>query len=174
MADPITMMAVGATAGAIMNPNDPVEGAVMGGALGYGGGALMGSQAAYGALPGMTAGSQQAAMLAQQTAGFGAPGLLSTGAAAAGAQGVSPMTASLFDFGAKAALPGGSPQMNPFSMASQISSRNQQAQQRLPNAPAIQSRPYTGMRQPFDAQAEEERRRLAMYQMPPMPQIRLI
>lgn len=176
MADPFTMMAIGATAGAVLNPNDPIKGAVMGGALGYGGGALAGSQAAYGALPGVASGSQQAAMLAAQTGEFGVPGLLATGSAAAGAQGVSPMTSSLLNFGSKATTPGGqtiSP-MQQASVANQFLGRNQQAQQRMPNAPMVQTRPFTGMKLPVNAMQQEEERRRMMYTMQPMPQIRLI
>lgn len=180
MADPITLAVVGATAGAVLNPNDPVKGAVFGGVLGGGAGALgagglVGSSAGYGALPGMTAGSQMATQLAAQSGEFGLPGLLSTGAAASTAQGINPMIGSLFDFGAKAALPsaGGMSAMQQGMVANQILGRNQQAQQRLPNAPQIQSRPFTGMKLPINAQEEEMRRR-ALYQMPTIQPIRLL
>jgi hypothetical protein len=46
MADPVTLAVVGATAGAALNPDDPLKGAVIGGTLGYGGGALAGGAAA--------------------------------------------------------------------------------------------------------------------------------
>lgn len=51
MADPLTMAAVGAVAGAAMNRDDPMKGALMGAALGGAGGA------GYGALTGSAAGS---------------------------------------------------------------------------------------------------------------------
>lgn len=181
MADPVTMAIVGATAGAALNPDKPLKGAVIGGTLGYGGGSLMagaGGAAGYGALPGMTAGSEQAAMLAAQTGEFGMPGLLSTGAAASSAQGISPMTASLFNFGSNAMLPGpnqmsGMGAMQQSQFANQLFARNQQAQQRLPGAPQIQSRPYTGMKNTINPQEEEMRRRM-MYAMPQVQPIRLI
>lgn len=67
---------------------------------------------------------------------------------------------------------GGTP-LQQASIANQLLSRNQQSQQRAPMAPPIASRPYTGMRQPVNRD-EEMRRMMAMYQMPQMPQIRLI
>lgn len=43
MADPVTMAVVGATAGAAMSPKDPLKGALLGAAGGYGGGAALGA-----------------------------------------------------------------------------------------------------------------------------------
>lgn len=71
MADPFTMAAVGAVAGAALNRNDPMKGALMGAALGGAGGA------GYGALTG--------------AAGAGAAG---AGAAGAGATGAAELAAA--------------------------------------------------------------------------------
>lgn len=46
MADPITLAVVGAGVGAMMNPNDPIEGAIIGGAAGFTGGTALGAGAA--------------------------------------------------------------------------------------------------------------------------------
>lgn len=46
MADPMTLAIVGAGVGAIMNPNDPIKGAVIGGAAGFTGGTALGASAA--------------------------------------------------------------------------------------------------------------------------------
>lgn len=78
--DPVfTPMLIGAGVGAMTDKDNPMRGAALGGALGYGGSALMGagsaaaaSPAGYGALPGMTAPSAQTAMLASQGVGLGA------------------------------------------------------------------------------------------------------
>ena len=54
----------------------------------------------YGAaIPGLTAGSEQAAMLAAQTGEFGAPGLGSTMQAASGAEGLSPLESMAGKYG---------------------------------------------------------------------------
>jgi hypothetical protein len=55
--------------------------------------------AAYGSLPGMTAGSQQAAMLAAQTGEFGLPGLMSTGGSATYSGAGGPLAKALFSSG---------------------------------------------------------------------------
>jgi hypothetical protein len=57
MADPVTLALVGAGVGAIMNPNDPLKGAVIGGAAGFTGGAALGAGAAGGAAAGTTVGA---------------------------------------------------------------------------------------------------------------------
>lgn len=59
MADPLTMAAVGAVAGAALNRDDPMKGALMGAALGGAGGA------GYGALTGGAAGAGAAGGAAQ-------------------------------------------------------------------------------------------------------------
>lgn len=198
MADPATLAVVGATAGAILNPNDPVKGAVIGGTLGYGGGAAFGAGGASAVAPvadatyaagapvieGLTA--QQAVAAGSNTPfvptllGGPTPTIMSglpsnigsAGSVASGGFGNTVGTSGLLGSGGSAASAGLTP-FQQLTFANQLIGRNQQAQQRLPAAPAIQSRPYTGMKQPFNAQAEEERRRM-MYAMPPMPQIRLI
>lgn len=55
--------------------------------------------AAYGSLPGMTMGSQQAAMLAAQTGEFGLPGLMATGQSATSAGAGGPLAKALFSSG---------------------------------------------------------------------------
>lgn len=163
MADPVTLAVVGATAGAVLNPNDPVKGAVIGGSLGYGGGALAGSAMGYGVLPGV--GGEQAAMLAAQTGEFGLPGLLATGEAAS----MNPMTAGLFGMGNQAMLPAG--KMNPLQGAMAGSMLMPKPPQRpLPRAPQIQSRPYTGMKLPVNQEEDMKRRMM----IPPVPQISLL
>jgi len=54
---------------------------------------------AYGALPGMTMGSEQAAMLAAQTGEFGLPGLMSTGGSATYSGAGGPLAKALFSSG---------------------------------------------------------------------------
>ena len=49
MADPVTMAVVGGSVGAMMNKKDPLKGALLGAAGGYGGGALMGAGGLAGA-----------------------------------------------------------------------------------------------------------------------------
>jgi hypothetical protein len=58
--------------------------------------------AAYGSLPGMTMGSQQAAMLAAQTGEFGLPGLMATGQSATSAGAGGPLAKALFSSGTPA------------------------------------------------------------------------
>jgi hypothetical protein len=216
MADPITLAVVGATAGAMLNPNDPVKGALIGGAAGFTGGSALGAGAAGSAAAGTTVGAGgiggAGTGLTATTIGGAAPASAGLGTASGGmglTAAANPATASfggLLGSGAPAAAgmgggtgllgtatgsmaapfaAAGAPTMisSPFalpgtpsqqvSFANQMLSRNQQAQQRAPMAPVVQSRPYTGMKQPVNAR-EDELRRLAMYQMPPMPQIRLI
>lgn len=55
--------------------------------------------AAYGSLPGMTIGSQQAAMLAAQTGEFGLPGLMATGQSATSAGAGGSLAKALFSSG---------------------------------------------------------------------------
>jgi hypothetical protein len=59
---------------------------------------------AYGSLPGMTMGSQQAAMLAAQTGEFGLPGLMSTGGSATYAGAGGPLAKMAFSSGSPTAL----------------------------------------------------------------------
>jgi hypothetical protein len=57
---------------------------------------------AYGSLPGMTMGSQQAAMLAAQTGEFGLPGLMATGQSATSAGAGGSLAKALFSSGTPA------------------------------------------------------------------------
>lgn len=94
MADPITLAAIGAAAGAATNKKDPVKGALIGATLGFGGGAvapsLLGSAAPAAGLTGITPmGAQAATGLAggAAVAGPGTGALLGSQAAATGAGG---------------------------------------------------------------------------------------
>lgn len=167
MADPITLAVVGAGVGAMINPNDPIKGAVIGGAAGFTGGTALGAGgatagAAGGAgaagsagaaaqtyastIPGLVSAApgSQAAMLAQQTSVFGVPGLTATGSAASTAAGISPFTRTAWDAADSLASSSAKTQL---SVANQLASRGAQ---RGPNAPNIQSRPATGMKLPVN------------------------
>ena len=66
MADPVTLAVIGATAGAALNPDDPLKGAVIGGTLGFGGASLAGLGAAGGtAAAGTTVGAAGGTGVAQ-------------------------------------------------------------------------------------------------------------
>lgn len=82
MFDPITLGLLGGGAGLLLNKKDPLKGALLGGAIGAGGGLLAGAGGAGGASGllgnpmtaasyGTNLGSQQTAMLAAQEAGMG-------------------------------------------------------------------------------------------------------
>lgn len=92
MADPVTLAMAGAAAGAAMSPKDPLMGAMMGGAAGFGGGALMGAGGAAAAGSGLAAPSMAGVGLAPAgaglsagTAGLTAPAMTGLGLAPAGA-----------------------------------------------------------------------------------------
>jgi hypothetical protein len=58
MADPVTLAVVGAVGGAMLNKDDPIKGALIGGTLGFGGGTVLGpAMGASGAAAGTTAGA---------------------------------------------------------------------------------------------------------------------
>jgi hypothetical protein len=165
MADPVTLAILGATAGAALSPKDPLKGALMGGTLGFGGGALMGAGAAgaagagaagsagaagaaaaplgtsmyASAVPGLTssAAGSQAAHLAAQTAGMGLPGLASTGASATYAGAGGPLASGFFNAANSAMLPSAiSPTQNSqLMMASNMLGGQQQQQQQAPIMP---------------------------------------
>lgn len=111
MADPVTMAVVGGTAGALLSPKDPLKGALLGAAGGYGGGALLGSLGATGTAAGTAAASGTAGAASMPgvasltaggtslgggvaTSGLAAPAMTGLGLAPAGA-GLSAGTASL-------------------------------------------------------------------------------
>jgi hypothetical protein len=85
MADPVTLAAIGAVAGAATNKKDPIKGALLGATLGYGGGAfapaLMGGSAAAAPAAGLTGitpmGAQAAAGLTSGAASATAPTMMS-------------------------------------------------------------------------------------------------
>lgn len=221
MADPFTLAVIGATAGAALNPNDPVKGALIGGTVGYGGATAMGLGATQAAAPianatyaanapqiaNLTAGQAGASIggaavpsafgQAANTALGGTPGTvpvgsfgnvgmrmggfgntMGTAAAPTNVMGMAP-TLTPQTLGAAGGTPeaagllGGSTRDQLIAASMLMGKGTPQQPQPLPNAPRIQSRPYTGMQQPVNPQLEEERRRL-MYAMPAMPQIRLI
>jgi hypothetical protein len=72
MADPITMAVVGGSVGAMMSPKDPLKGALLGAAGGYGGGALMGAggASALGSAAGST-GTAASGLMPGAVGGFG-------------------------------------------------------------------------------------------------------
>lgn len=97
MADPVTLAIVGATAGAALNPDDPLKGAVIGGTLGYGGASLAGlgaagSTAAAGTTVGASGigGAAGGTGLTATTTGSAVPGS-ALGAASAGQTGLTAM-----------------------------------------------------------------------------------
>ena len=57
MADPVTLAVVGATAGAALNPDDPLKGALIGGTVGFGGAQLAGLGATAAVPAGTTVGA---------------------------------------------------------------------------------------------------------------------
>lgn len=85
MADPVTLAAIGAVAGAATNKKDPIKGALIGATLGFGGGsvapALMGGGAAAAPAAGLTGitpmGAQAAAGLTSGAASATAPTMMS-------------------------------------------------------------------------------------------------
>jgi len=85
--DPITVALVGAGVGAAMSPKDPLKGALMGGAAGFGGGALLGAGAAGAAGAGLSAGGASLAPALGASMGAGGAGVAAgagTGLTAAG------------------------------------------------------------------------------------------
>jgi hypothetical protein len=160
--DILLMAALGAGAGALTNKKDPLKGALMGGALGGVGGAvvpglLSAGGATAGIAPGATAaaeggllaGGEQAAMLAAQEAGLGATGSLGWGGATTGLQGgMNSM------FGADAGMQAGGllgqagsvmdkakPVMQAAQTGQQMASATDQPQLPAPAAPMIRSSP---------------------------------
>lgn len=74
---------------------------------------------AYGSLPGMTMGSQQAAMLAAQTGEFGLSGLMSTGGSATYAGAGGPLAQVAFSSGTPAGMRMGMQGMNMLQQSNQ-------------------------------------------------------
>jgi len=74
---------------------------------------------AYGSLPGMTMGSQQAAMLAAQTGEFGLSGLMSTGGSATYAGAGGPLAKMAFSSGTPAGMRMGMQGMNMLQQSNQ-------------------------------------------------------
>lgn len=180
-------MMIGAVGGAMMDKDNPMRGAALGGALGYGGGALMGAGSAasgtagaYGALPGMAAPSAQtaqlaaqsagmgaipsgvqgaqAAMLAEQTGAFGMPGLLATGEAAAVP---GSMTSGAFGMGKNLAF-GGQNSTDIMKAGQAMSGQGQREPQQRQMAPPIVSAPMNRP-QPLPFNSPYEGRRPQSY-----------
>ena len=183
MADPITLAVVGAGVGAMLNPNDPIKGAVIGGAAGFTGGTALGPGAAGATTAGTTVGAggiggaAGGTGLTATTLGGGVPASAGLGTASGGlglTASAAPSAAGMAGgagllgtagTGAMASAPfataAGAPTMiqsnmlgnmpggrdTQLSVARQLASRGAQ---RGPNAPAIQSRPATGMKLPVN------------------------
>lgn len=192
MADPFTLAAIGATAGAVLTPKDPLKGALIGGTAGFTGGTMLapaagatvaGTAATGGAAAAAPVAGSAAAPFVPTVLGGATPTIASTlpanlgsaGSVAAGGFGNTVGTTGLLGGGGAAAA--SSSGMTPFQqlyVANQLIGRGQQSSQPMPNAPVVQTRPYTGMKLPANAMQQEEERLRMMYAMPPMPQIRLI
>ena len=105
MADPITLAVVGAGVGAMINPNDPIKGAVIGGAAGFTGGTALGAGAAGGAAAGTTVGAggiggaAGGAGLTSATLGGGVPASAGLGTASGGLGLTASATPSLAGYG---------------------------------------------------------------------------
>lgn len=116
MADPVTMAVVGATAGAALNKDDPLKGALLGAAGGYGGGALLGTSAIGGTAATAGAGltGSANAFIPGVQGGFGALGgggaTTLTGMTAAN-PGI--LSSTMAGFGKDMAAVGGFAQQNP-------------------------------------------------------------
>jgi hypothetical protein len=116
MADPITMAVVGGSIGAMTNKKDPLKGALLGAAGGYGGGALMGAGgfgagASSGVLPSALSGSttiNAAAPMAGQAFTTGPSAAMQAANLATGPSGAMGVEA------AKTGLFAGSPVTAPF------------------------------------------------------------
>lgn len=105
MGDPVTMAVIGASAGAMMNKRDPLKGALLGAAGGYGGATLMGGIGAAGAggsgiLPSAASGSVAAGANIPAGAAFINPAGVNAATAAAtgpsGALGIEAAKTGLF------------------------------------------------------------------------------
>lgn len=86
--DPISLAVIGAATGAIASPRDPLAGALMGGALGFGGGSLLAAAPA--------AGAAGAAGIAAPTAAMGGgTGLIAPATMTATGAGLAPAAAGM-------------------------------------------------------------------------------
>ena len=158
--DPFTLATIGAVGGAMMNKDDPLKGAVIGGSLGFGGGTLLGPAAAgsagamtpVAAAPGSLKavlpelGVQTAASMGGTTAvpgtfGAATPSLLSS-------------TASPFALGGN--------QRQQLAMASNLVGNKQPQQQQMPAPQVSMSR-----RQPTQYPTLEEMYKMQMAQAAP-------
>jgi hypothetical protein len=89
MGDPVTMAMIGASAGALLNKDDPLKGAMLGAAGGYGGATMLGGSA-------MLGGGAAAGMPGVGAAGSVAPGAFGAPAANVTAAGVAPSMSTIF------------------------------------------------------------------------------
>jgi hypothetical protein len=87
MADPVTLATIGAVGGAMLNRDDPIKGALIGGTLGYGGGTVLG--------PAMGA-SGSAAPIVNATYGAGATPIANLTAQSAGSAAINSAIPSAF------------------------------------------------------------------------------
>lgn len=149
------------------NPEEGIANASKATALGFLGagiGNLFSGAGAYGAAtPGVSQGSQQAAMLAQQTGDFGAFGLGKTMQAASGAQGLNPLMAN-FANNAGGLLSGGKNGAFAKRMAFNQGMNLMQPQQPpMPPPPPPQQQPQQQMPMPYMSEEEKERLRRMGY-----------
>jgi len=131
MADPITLMAIGATAGAVLTPDDPLKGAVIGGTLGFGGGTVLGPAMAGSAAAGTAAGTTVGAGgiggaaggtgLTAATLGGSVPASAGLGIGSGGAAGITagsmPAAAGMGGTGLLGTAGTGASAASPFAMA---------------------------------------------------------
>jgi hypothetical protein len=94
MADPVTLAVIGATAGAMVTPDDPLKGALIGGTLGYGGATLAAGGAASGATA-AAAGDAAAATTAAATSGGAATAVPGSFGAELAAQNIIPQATQI-------------------------------------------------------------------------------
>lgn len=141
---PMLIPLIGAASGALLNRDDPLKGALMGGLLGAAapaaGGLLGAGGATAGIAPGATAATSQAGLLAAQEAGLGA-GALGWGGATTGLQGG--LNSAL---GAQAGATAGGLLDAAGNMAGPVGSAVNVAQQMLDNEPQIQAPPPPQLR----------------------------
>lgn len=150
------------------NPEEGIANASKATALGFLGaglGNVVGGAGAYGAAtPGVTQGSQQAAMLAQQTGEFGMPGLLKTMEAAGSAQGL-PMYEQAIGKGA-GLLSNMKPAQQRYLMNQGMNLMQPQQPPEQPPPPMYQPPQQQPMMMPYMTEEEKMRLRQMGYQIP--------
>jgi hypothetical protein len=129
--DPFTLAAIGAVGGAMMNKDDPLKGALIGGTLGFGGGTALGAMGVGGAAAGTAAGTTVGAGgiggaaggtgLTAATLGGSAPVGAGLGIGSGGAAGITagsmPAAAGMGGTGLLGTAGTGASAASPFAMA---------------------------------------------------------